>query len=100
VICVDEFGPLNLMPCKGKAWRPAKSPRRLRATYNRRPGVLHMLAALRYFALNGTDHTATPNRTPPSPPTSAGATPGPSPKTGFAADSPIRTWTHYPAKAA
>ncbi|MDX2683769.1 IS630 family transposase [Streptomyces soliscabiei] len=46
VICVDEFGPLNLQPRKGKAWRPAGRPRRLRATYNRYGGVMHMLAAL------------------------------------------------------
>ncbi|MFJ9379745.1 helix-turn-helix domain-containing protein [Streptomyces sp. NPDC101455] len=32
VVCVDEFGPLSLMPHKGKAWRPVRSPRRLRAT--------------------------------------------------------------------
>ena len=30
VVCVDEFGPLNLLPRKGKAWRPARKPRRLR----------------------------------------------------------------------
>ncbi|MFF1477073.1 IS630 family transposase [Streptomyces sp. NPDC058301] len=46
VICVDEFGPLNLMPRKGRAWRPAGRPRRLRATCNRYGGVMHMLAAL------------------------------------------------------
>ncbi|RMI28642.1 IS630 family transposase [Actinomadura harenae] len=46
VICVDEFGPLNLMPRKGKAWRPARSPRRLRATFHRNNGVRHMLGAL------------------------------------------------------
>ncbi|MEB3960541.1 IS630 family transposase [Streptomyces kunmingensis] len=46
VICVDEFGPLNLMPRKGRAWRPAGRPRRVRATYNRSGGVMHMLAAL------------------------------------------------------
>ncbi|MGW9597447.1 IS630 family transposase [Streptomyces chartreusis] len=46
VICVDEFGPLNLMPRKGKAWGPVRRPRRLRATYNRYGGVMHMLAAL------------------------------------------------------
>ncbi|GAA2700984.1 hypothetical protein [Nonomuraea recticatena] len=34
VVCVDEFGPLNLQPRKGKAWRPLRSPRRLRATYH------------------------------------------------------------------
>ncbi|MFD4957039.1 IS630 family transposase, partial [Streptomyces sp. NPDC058451] len=46
VICVDEFGPLNLMPRKGKAWGPVRRPKRLRATYNRPHGVMHMLAAL------------------------------------------------------
>jgi transposase len=46
VICVDEFGPLNLMPRKGKAWRPVQHPRRQRATYTRTQGVRHMLAAL------------------------------------------------------
>ncbi|MGW7671561.1 IS630 family transposase [Streptomyces sp. NPDC054775] len=46
VICVDEFGPLNLRPRKGKAWGPVRRPRRLRATYNRTGGVRHMLAAL------------------------------------------------------
>src|SRR4051795_2440758 len=46
VVCVDEFGPLNLLPRKGKAWRPRRRPRRLRATYTRTAGVMHMLAAL------------------------------------------------------
>jgi transposase len=46
VVCVDEFGPLNLLPRKGKAWRPHGKPRRLRATYTRPAGVMHMLAAL------------------------------------------------------
>ncbi|MBL1121165.1 IS630 family transposase, partial [Streptomyces sp. 110] len=46
VRCVDVFGPLNLMPRKGKVWRPAGKPCRLRATYNRYGGVMHMLAAL------------------------------------------------------
>ncbi|MFF1605231.1 IS630 family transposase [Streptomyces mirabilis] len=46
VVCVDEFGPLGLQPRKGKAWRPLRAPRRLRATYNRYEGVMHMLAAL------------------------------------------------------
>ncbi|GHB31777.1 transposase [Streptomyces chryseus] len=45
VICVDEFGPLNLQPRKGRTWRQASRPRRLRATYNRYGGVMHMLAA-------------------------------------------------------
>ncbi|MFE2569053.1 IS630 family transposase [Streptomyces mirabilis] len=46
VICVDEFGPLNLTPRKGKAWGPVRRPRRLRATYSRYGRVRHMLAAL------------------------------------------------------
>lgn len=46
VICVDEFGPLNLQPRPGRAWRMAGEPVRLRATYNRYGGVRHMLAAL------------------------------------------------------
>ncbi len=46
VICVDEFGPLNLLPRKGKAWRPCAKPRRLRATYTRAQGVRHMFGAL------------------------------------------------------
>jgi transposase len=46
VICVDEFGPLNLQPRPGRAWRPVTLPRRLRATYNRTHGVRHMIAAL------------------------------------------------------
>ena len=46
VVCVDEFGPLNLQPCKGKAWRATGKPLRQRATYNRYDGVKHMLAAL------------------------------------------------------
>ncbi|MFD7477055.1 hypothetical protein ACFV8Z_34230 [Streptomyces sp. NPDC059837] len=50
VICVDEFGPLNLMPRKGKAWGPVKRPRRLWATHNRYGGVMHMLAAARPLA--------------------------------------------------
>jgi hypothetical protein len=39
-------------------------------------------AALRYFALNGTDHRSHAEQT------------------GFATDSPIRTWTQYPTKVA
>jgi transposase len=46
VVCVDEFGPLNLLPRKGKAWCPQRRPRRQRATYTRTDGVMHMLAAL------------------------------------------------------
>jgi len=46
VICVNEFGPLNLQPRPGRSWRPVAQPTRLRATYHRYGGVRHMLAAL------------------------------------------------------
>jgi hypothetical protein len=46
VICVDEFGPLNLQPRPGRGWFPAKRPTRLRATFNRTGGIRHMFAAL------------------------------------------------------
>ncbi|GAB3967649.1 IS630 family transposase [Actinoallomurus acanthiterrae] len=46
VVCADEFGPLNLQPRPGHAWRLTGHPARLRATYNRHGGVRHMLAAL------------------------------------------------------
>jgi hypothetical protein len=46
VVCVDEFGPLNLQPRKGKVWRPQRQSLRQRATYTRTSGVVHMLAAL------------------------------------------------------
>ena len=108
VICMDEFGPLNLQPHPGKQWAPASvgpgvqvrpRRRRRRATYTRPHGVRHLLAgydlstrtddrvgqwaaannvelayvpfygswlnrieaqftALRYFALDGTDHAS------------------------------------------
>ena len=54
VICVDEFGPLNLQPRPGRQWaaisgkgkEPGRSPRRrLRATYTRTNGVHHLFAA-------------------------------------------------------
>jgi transposase len=46
VVCVDEFGPLNLQPRPGKACRPRGKPVRLRATYHRDRGVRHMTASL------------------------------------------------------
>lgn len=46
VICVDEFGPLNLQPRPGRGWFPSRHPARQRATYHRYGGVRHMLAAL------------------------------------------------------
>ncbi len=57
VLCMDEFGPLNLVPRPGRQWAPvavkgggdggAGSPRRRRrrATYNRKDGVRHLFAA-------------------------------------------------------
>jgi transposase len=46
VICVDEFGPLNLQPRPGRGWFPRRRPARLRATYNRAGEVRHLFAAL------------------------------------------------------
>jgi len=47
VVCVDEFGPLNLQPQPGgKAWAPRAKPRRIRATYTRPHGIRHLLCAL------------------------------------------------------
>ena len=46
VVCVDEFGPLNLMPRPGRGWFPARHPIRLRATYHRYDGVRQMFGAL------------------------------------------------------
>lgn len=50
VICVDEFGPLNLVPHPGRQWAAAgggrtRPRRRRRATYRRPHGVRHLLAA-------------------------------------------------------
>src|SRR3954469_7358554 len=53
VFCMDEFGPLNLMPHSGRQWaerggkhkNPDREPRRRRrATYNRYGGVRHLFA--------------------------------------------------------
>ncbi len=53
VFCMDEFGPLNLMPHPGKQWAQVaagkgdpEAPRRRtrRATYNRPHGVRHLMA--------------------------------------------------------
>jgi transposase len=55
VVCMDEFGPLNLQPHPGRQWAPvargkgdpaAPRRRRRRATYTRPHGVRHLLAAL------------------------------------------------------
>jgi transposase len=56
VICMDEFGPLNLLPRPGKQWAPRATAsesadrdlprrRRRRATFTRKDGVRHLLAA-------------------------------------------------------
>src|SRR3954451_13535197 len=50
VICMDEFGPLNLQPHPGRQWTTSagggQTPRRRRrATYTRPHGVRHLLAA-------------------------------------------------------
>jgi transposase len=50
VICLDEFGPLNLQPHPGHQWArradcPGERRRRRRATYKRPHGVRHLLAA-------------------------------------------------------
>jgi transposase len=45
-LCVDEFGPLSLQPRHGHCYLgPGHSVERLRATYTRRGGVRHFLAA-------------------------------------------------------
>ncbi|WP_454199334.1 IS630 family transposase [Nocardia sp. Marseille-Q1738] len=46
VVCVDEFGPLNLQPRTGRGWSPRRTPKRLPATYRRPQGVRHLLGAL------------------------------------------------------
>lgn len=46
VVCVDEFGPLNLQPHAGHGWYEAGEPARLRATYTRPHGVRHLFGAL------------------------------------------------------
>ncbi len=46
VVCVDEFGPLNLHPRAGRGWQPRRRPQRLRATYHRTQGVRHVFSAL------------------------------------------------------
>jgi hypothetical protein len=46
VICLDEFGPLNLQPQPGgKCWAPRAKPGRIRATYKRPHGVRHLISA-------------------------------------------------------
>jgi transposase len=43
-LCVDEFGPLNVLPRHGRCHARAGRVKRLRATYKRTKGVRHFLA--------------------------------------------------------
>jgi len=54
VFCLDEFGPLNVLPRPGKQWAPRiiegggtnrARRRRRRATYTRTEGIRHLMAA-------------------------------------------------------
>ena len=45
VICFDEFGPIEVRPYHGRAWRRVRHPARLRATYRCRHGTRQYLAA-------------------------------------------------------
>jgi transposase len=45
VLCLDEFGPLNLQPRLGRGWHPLAQPARFRATYTRTAGVRQLVAA-------------------------------------------------------
>jgi transposase len=44
VICVDEFGPLELRPYAGYSWRKTCHPARFRAVYSRKHGVRQFIA--------------------------------------------------------
>ncbi|MFJ7629798.1 hypothetical protein ACIQZN_25205 [Streptomyces sp. NPDC097595] len=57
-------------------------------------------AALRNFALNGTDRRSHGEQNAAIASCSRWRNARAAPKTGFAIESPIRTWTDYPAKAA
>ncbi|NMH93517.1 transposase [Pseudonocardia bannensis] len=57
-------------------------------------------AALRYFALNGTDHRSHDEQNVAIPAYVRRRNARAQPKVNFAVGSPIRTWTDYPFKAA
>jgi hypothetical protein len=59
-----------------------------------------VFAALCYFALNGTDHRSHAEQNAAIAAYLRWRNARAQPKTGFATDSPIRTWTHYPTKVA
>ena len=44
-LSIEEFGPLNLLPCHGRHYARTDHVDRLRATYSRRGGVRHMYGA-------------------------------------------------------
>lgn len=44
VVCVDEFGPIEVRPQLGATWSEIKRPNRVRATYHRNQGVRYLLA--------------------------------------------------------
>ena len=46
MLCVDEFGPLNLQPRLGRDWYLRGRPARRQATHTRTAGVRHLFAAL------------------------------------------------------
>lgn len=77
---MDEFGPLNLLPRKGKAWRQQARPKRLREIRHRYDGscTSHAEQNAAIGACIRWHNTRA------------------EPKTGFATDSRTR----YPAKAA
>ncbi|SFE16449.1 DDE superfamily endonuclease, partial [Actinopolyspora alba] len=56
--------------------------------------------ALRYFTLDGTDHRSHAEQNAAIRAYLRWRNARAQPKTGFARDSPIRTWTHYPTKVA
>ena len=57
-------------------------------------------AALRYFALNGTDHRSHTEQNAAIAGYVRWRNARARPKVNFAVNSPIRTWTNYPVKAA
>jgi transposase len=65
VICLDEFGPLNLQPQPGgRSWAPRAKPRRIRATYTRPHGIRHLISLRRWRrpALRAHQETQGPRR--------------------------------------
>lgn len=45
MICVDEFGPVEVRPVHGHSWQQAGHPSRIRATYNRHNGVRQYISS-------------------------------------------------------